>query len=676
MEKISTSAKIDRMRRAIEAGEYAEALKLVQTVDVLRLKSTADMSVCAEAYYRNQDFEKALACFEQVYQKNQTRRILINLINLCLKLSMTDMAESYLRDFVQMAPNDFYRHIFRYRIDKLRNEALDVLIFDLEMLKEENYMEDWAYELAKLYHKSGQKEKCIAECSDIILWFGSGTYVERARALRAYYLAESSQGALSEREAALANEVQRLVSAGRSAEEVESFIEETTTVMGGTSDYSEADYRSERYGQPPVYEEKGKEVVWKTTEFGSVTEKVEVIENTMDWIKGMQVAEQIRMTLDENQEVMVEKLPEEDWKEYPEELTEEDFKECPEERSQEFLKEENREAEPGAYAEAEEEPKAAGADLPGEAQETEADVTDISLPEEMEEQLEEDISSEISKVMEDESIVFSYPEELTLRYFPEEGTELSRLLEQKNVCLNDYFGVFLSVSSVRRQLIRSLEQIFDSRHSGVALIITGEEQSGKTVLGKAIAKSMQALGRMKSPKVAIIDAKKLNLMCLSDRAKQLEDMTLIIENAGDLSSERTKELLSLSPVFAGKTVVILEDERTRMNQLLRNEMDLNGAYNNRIHLPKWSAKDLYMAGLMRFIQNDYKLTKDAAEVLQNTIDRIVRQDGATAYENVMTYTENAMKKAEKRMTESLKEQAAIGRYMDADLMMVRKEDME
>ena len=668
MEKISTSAKIDRMRKAIEAGEYAEALKLVQTVDVLRLKSTADMSVCAEAYYRNQDFEKALACFEQVYQKNQTRRILINLINLCLKLSMTDMAESYLRDFVQMAPNDFYRHIFRYRIDKLRNEALDVLIFDLEMLKEENYMEDWAYELAKLYHKSGQKEKCIAECSDIILWFGSGTYVERARALRAYYLAESSQGALSEREAALANEVQRLVSAGRSAEEVESFIEETTTVMGGTSDYSEADYRSERYGQPPVYEEKGKDVVWKTMEFGSVTEKVEVVENTMDWLKGVQVAEQIRMTLGENQECVVEELPEE----CPEECLEK----CPEESPEQCLPEVMKEPEPEDCTVTEEESEASHIAMPQEVQGDEADVADISLPEEMEEQLEEDISAEISKVMEDESVVFPYPEELTLRYFPEEGTELSRLLEQKNVCLNDYFGVFLSVSSVRKQLIRSLEQIFDSRHTGVSLIITGEEQSGKTVLGKAIAKSMQALGRMKSPKVAIIDAKKLNLMCLSDRAKQLEDMTLIIENAGDLSSERTKELLSLSPVFAGKTVVILEDERTRMNQLLRNEMDLNGAYNNRIHLPKWSARDLYMAGLMRFIQNDYQLTKDAAEVLQNTIDRIARQDGATAYESVMTYTENAMKKAEKRMTESLKEQAAIGRYMDADLMMVRKEDME
>ena len=178
MEKNSIAAKIERIRRAMEAGEFTAALEIAKTIDAVRLKSAADLSVLAEAYYRNSDFETALLYFEQIYQRTQTRRILINLINLCLKLSMADMAESYLRDFTEMAPQDFYRHIFRYRIDKLRGEDLDVLIFDLELLKNENYMEDWAYELAKLYHKSGQQEKCVAECDDIILWFGSGVCVE------------------------------------------------------------------------------------------------------------------------------------------------------------------------------------------------------------------------------------------------------------------------------------------------------------------------------------------------------------------------------------------------------------------------------------------------------------------------------------------------------------------
>ena len=75
---------------------------------------------------------------------------------------------------MKTAPQDSYRFIFRYRIDKLKNEPYEVLIESLEELKEYDYIEKWAYELAKLYHKAGKKDKCVRECSDIILWFGDG----------------------------------------------------------------------------------------------------------------------------------------------------------------------------------------------------------------------------------------------------------------------------------------------------------------------------------------------------------------------------------------------------------------------------------------------------------------------------------------------------------------------
>ena len=83
MEKNSIAVKIEKIRRAIEGGEYEAALELAKTIDTTKLKSAADLSVLAEAYYRNSDFETALLYFEQIYQRTQTRRILINLINLC-----------------------------------------------------------------------------------------------------------------------------------------------------------------------------------------------------------------------------------------------------------------------------------------------------------------------------------------------------------------------------------------------------------------------------------------------------------------------------------------------------------------------------------------------------------------------------------------------------------------
>ncbi|MBQ9120581.1 MAG: hypothetical protein IJY09_11110 [Lachnospiraceae bacterium] len=744
MEKNSIAVKIEKIRRAIEGGEYEAALELAKTIDTTKLKSAADLSVLAEAYYRNSDFETALLYFEQIYQRTQTRRILINLINLCLKLSMADMAETYLRDFIEMAPQDFYRHIFRYRIDKLRGEDLDVLIFDLELLKDENYMEDWAYELAKLYHKSGQQEKCVAECNDIILWFGSGVFVERARALRAYYLAGQSAN-LSEKEEALAQEVRRLVTAGRSAEEVQNFIEETTTEAGAQNGYTEEEYRNERYGKP-VYEEEGKDIVWKTKEFGKVSEEVVELQNTMDLLQGMQVAQQIRMALGEDREFVVERAEEEPEKEITEEFFEEQTEgwgeetaaEEPEEAEQVYVIEEEMlpqqrvklpEAEPEVETEPEEvAPEPVAAEVESAVIESEAEAENLPEMEtmiaEQEPVTEPEVVAEPTKVaeepvaepevetepeevapepvaaeaeptvieseaeepsepetaemiadIEDGEAEYEYPEEVVLQYFPEEETVLARLLQERRLSLNHFFGGFLANVKVRKQLIHSLEQIFDLNNKNVSLLITGEEKSGKTALAKSIAKMIQALGALSSPRVAIIQAEKLNRISLQEKKAQLINTTMIIEKAGRMSTERVQELLAMKKEFAGATAVILEDTQDRMEQLLLNQTALAKEYDNLIHLPKWSAEDLYLHMLAQFVAAEYRIEKRVAARLREWVRELAQTSGVAAYGEVLSYAKAIINKAEARMAEELKQYAAEGRFAEADLMMIRMEDL-
>ena len=86
--------------------------------------------------------------------------------------------------------NDFNIYIFRYKIDKLKKEPYIILIDSLKKLKNHTYIEKWAYELAKLYYKAEMEKECIRECSDLILWFGEGSYVEKAKILKAYYSGE------------------------------------------------------------------------------------------------------------------------------------------------------------------------------------------------------------------------------------------------------------------------------------------------------------------------------------------------------------------------------------------------------------------------------------------------------------------------------------------------------
>lgn len=187
MKRYHTIVKIERIRKELQSDHDAEALKLAKSIPVERLKSISDLSVIADAYFQNGEYETAKEYYKGLYEKSGSRRILWQLIQTTIRLKQTVEAENYLEKFIRLAPGDFYQYIFRYQLDRLEGRPLEERIRTLEKLKEMEYMEHWVYELAKLYHKAGEVEKCIKECEDLILWFGNGEYVERARALRAYY---------------------------------------------------------------------------------------------------------------------------------------------------------------------------------------------------------------------------------------------------------------------------------------------------------------------------------------------------------------------------------------------------------------------------------------------------------------------------------------------------------
>ena len=134
-------------------------------------------------YTRTEQFEAAKATYLRIYKKSRTRRILYRLIYLAIRTNELDDAESYYKEFVRMNPNNRDALILRYRIDKAAGVPISQLIDTLKSLKEEEYIEEWAYELAKLYQQAGRCEECAEECEDIKLWFGQGEIVERAKLL-------------------------------------------------------------------------------------------------------------------------------------------------------------------------------------------------------------------------------------------------------------------------------------------------------------------------------------------------------------------------------------------------------------------------------------------------------------------------------------------------------------
>ena len=195
MEKYKFIVKLGQIKDLIAKGQDEKAIELAETVDFKKVKNIEDLGNIAALFLKNGMLLKARECYLELYDRVANRNTVMQLINLALRLKRPNEAEKYLREYQKIDKNDFYGLIFRYNIDKLEGKPYKELIPTLERLKKKEYIEAWAYELAKLYHKAGEVEKCIAECDDLIVFFGEGDYVERAKALKEYYEKEGGREA-------------------------------------------------------------------------------------------------------------------------------------------------------------------------------------------------------------------------------------------------------------------------------------------------------------------------------------------------------------------------------------------------------------------------------------------------------------------------------------------------
>lgn len=188
MAKHDDRIKCAQVRKLVETKQYKKAIMLLDTIDINRAKATiTDLYAFSEAYLKTERYERAEDMLLQVYDHYPSRKVIYQMVRLMLKFGDLTKAEKFYEKYVERYPDHEDRFILRYRIDKEKKTDYKTRIESLEKLKRVDYMEEWAYELAKLYHKAGQKQKCIEECHDIILWFGDGIIVEKAKMLKSYY---------------------------------------------------------------------------------------------------------------------------------------------------------------------------------------------------------------------------------------------------------------------------------------------------------------------------------------------------------------------------------------------------------------------------------------------------------------------------------------------------------
>lgn len=180
--------RIEEMKNLIEKNKFTDAMSVADTINWRKVHNINDLISGSESYEAAGRIEEARDLLLVAHERSPIgRMILYKLCMISLKLKEIDVAQEYYNEFVQIAPHDSLKYILKYNINVAKGADNATLIKILEQLKENDFIEEWAYELAYLYHKTNQGDKCIALCDEIILWFGDGPVVERALELKMLY---------------------------------------------------------------------------------------------------------------------------------------------------------------------------------------------------------------------------------------------------------------------------------------------------------------------------------------------------------------------------------------------------------------------------------------------------------------------------------------------------------
>jgi tetratricopeptide (TPR) repeat protein len=188
LDKYEYKLKLDQMKSAFAEGNYHMAEELADSINWKRVRNANSLIKAGEVYETAERYDDAKEMFLLAYERSPIgRTIIYRLAELAIHVGNYDEAMEYYEEFVEMAPNDSLKFVLKYKIYKAKGESLAEQIQILEDLKEQEYIEEWAYELAYLYHQAGMSEKCVEACDELILWFGDGAYVEKALELKMLY---------------------------------------------------------------------------------------------------------------------------------------------------------------------------------------------------------------------------------------------------------------------------------------------------------------------------------------------------------------------------------------------------------------------------------------------------------------------------------------------------------
>ena len=621
-----------------------------------------------------------------------------------MKLGDVKEAMDCYEEFIAVAPKDPNQYVFKYKILKCQNASLAEQIEALESFKKVEYVEKWAFELAKLYQAAGMTAECIEECDDLVLWFSEGKYVYKAMELKMQYrpLTPLQQEKYNLRFAVPVQKVKEVVEKEvpkaevpevkapevtvpeepkkEETSEVEESMEEkketpTLSIEEMLQEWEEKQKENaqmiraeiEKVEAEKVQKEEPKEEVPETEDILStdIRKLMEELETEAEDIQA-QKAKQEEEPVEEK--TLVQKVAEQ--------LASLDIKEVliPQEEETPVVSTPEEE-EPSIEIETKEE---SGGIKLGDTQSMAAvakalkNDIEVSFPEEEIEEEEEQLAEERTPY----DTGFIVKGRYDLEAQSEIGLKAGLTEEQKKL-----FSYFVPVHGMSEQLVevlqndRKCKSRYGTSRIGNLLII-GRKGSGKTVLAVDVVKAIQKARKVKQGKVGIVTADVLNKKDVAEILKKVHGGALIVERASRLSRQTIEVMCEVMEGQTGELLVVLEDQRKPMEKMLEAYPQFSKKFTSRLELPVFINDELVTFGQTYAKENGYKIDEMGILALYSRIDMLQRDEKVVTVADVKEILDDAIENSQKASLKKFVKKLMGKNTDDSDRILLREEDFK
>ncbi len=662
MDKNEWQESTEQMLALIKEKDYKKALEVAENIEWKKVKNTVVLCAASELYEYNKDYDKSRELLLAAYERSpESKKVLYRLSSLALKMDDIKEATECYEEFLELAPKDPNQHILRYKILAKQEAPVEQQIEALENLKKVEYVEKWAFELAKLYDKAGMTAECLEECDDLILWFSDGKFMYKAMELKKQYkpLTPLQQEKYDQKFAP-------------KEEPQEELKEEPVQEKEATE-------------EPIEVEDENPE------ELTSPTSGLSIQEILQDWEEKQKENAQMIQAEQERVQAEMEAVEEETEEETEEEsILPDDIRQLMEELETESSEIQAKKvvSEPTAPLET------------VVLQDVEAGSQEESL--EIEEQPKEEIKlgdtqqiMNAAKSLLNDSVVeeeaqkpvdvpvggkfdtgFIVQGRYDLEAQSAVGIAAGLTEEEKKL-----FSYFVPVHGMSEQLVdvlhkeRECRNRFGTSRTG-NIVVVGHKGSGKTVLAVDIVKAIQKSRKFKQGKIAIVKAEALNSKDLSAIVEKLFGGALVIENASRLNKRTSMVLSDLMEEQTGELLVVLEDERKPLDKMLEANPRFGKKFTSRVELPVFVNDELVTFAQTYAKENGYKIDDMGILALYSHIDMLQREEKTVTVADVKELVDVAIDNA-KRVNVKHIMKKVLGRAKDeSDRVILTEEDFK